>query len=439
MTKLRNTEGDRTQLKKIARGILDSTRLVLIAVILCSILTAILVFKAAFFANADNSTFWIVYGTITTAYLITRLPWAYIYDDTHDKFDKTKTQPSVTFIIAAKNEEDGIFETISSCLKSEYSADIELIVIDDGSTDGTLSQIIRAVNHFGHMVRVVSFDRNRGKREAMAAGVKTAKNDIIVFVDSDSFIRKDALRHIVEHFQDQSVGAVSGNTTVHNEKTNMLTKMQSIQYAISFDIYKAGESVHGAVTCCPGCFSAYRKSAILPFLFDWKNHKMFGTKGTFGDDRGLTNFVLKTWNIVYCRNARATTIVPEKFGVYLRQQLRWKKSWIREGLFASYFMWKRNPLASLAFYTNFTFPIMGPVVSFWMLYIFVVYNDVLSLALFFLSFVIIGLMFALYLNLFEGKKYFTHVSIFSVLFVTILIWQMPYAVATITRTHWGTR
>ena len=102
-------------------------------------------------------------------------------------------------------------------------------------------------------------------------------------------------------------------------------------------------------------------------------------------------------------------------------------------------MWKRNPLASLAFYTNFTFPIMGPVVSFWMLYIFVVYNDVLSLALFFLSFVIIGLMFALYLNLFEGKKYFTHVSIFSVLFVTILIWQMPYAVATITRTHWGTR
>src|SRR3989344_4896633 len=116
-----------------------------------------------------------------------------------------------------------------------------------------------------------------------------------------------------------------------------------------------------------------------------------------------------------------------------------KKSWIREGLFASYFMWKRNPLASLAFYINFTFPIMGPVVSFWMLYIFVVYNDVLSLALFFLSFVIIGLMFALYLNLFEGKKYFTHISIFSVLFVTIPIWQMSYAAATITRTHWGTR
>src|SRR3989344_5147653 len=181
MTGLRNTAGDPTQLKKIAEGFLDSMRLILVAATLCLILVLLLVFKASFFANAENGTFWIIYGTITTAYLITRLPWAYIYDDTHDKFDKTKTQPSETFIIAATNEEGGI---------------IEMIVINDGSTDGALCQIVRAVNYFGHLVRVVSFESNRGKREAMAAGVKAAKNDIIVFVDSDSFIRKDALRHI---------------------------------------------------------------------------------------------------------------------------------------------------------------------------------------------------------------------------------------------------
>ena len=75
-----------------------------------------------------------------------------------------------------------------------------------------------------------------------------------------------------------------------------------------------------------------------------------GSKGTFGDDRSLTNFVLKKWGVVYCQKAIATTIVPEKFSIYLKQQLRWKKSWVREGLLASTFMWKvTHPLASLAF------------------------------------------------------------------------------------------
>lgn len=416
------------------------TRLLIVCFIL--LITILALYKVIFIANGYVLTsFWIFYGTVVSIFLMSRIPAAYLYEDEHSTPRTDAEYPDVSIIIAAKNEEGGILETIMACVHSRYAGQIQIIAIDDGSTDGTRKEIVKACELYGDQVVLLAFDKNRGKKEAMALGVAKSQYEIIVFVDSDSFVTRDALRHITEHFLlNKKIGAVSGNTKVHNASKNLLTKMQSIQYTISFDIYKASESLFNAVTCCPGCFSAYRRDAILPLLENWKNQSFLGVKGTFGDDRSLTNFVLKTnWNVVYCEKARATTVVPEKLRVYWRQQLRWKKSWIREGALASLFMWKRNVLGSLGFYINFSFPFLGPILAMQVLISSILIEKPLLFGIFVCSFILLGTVFSLFVHLYRDAKYWLYMPLFSIYFVSALLIQMPYAILTLRDTRWGTR
>lgn len=415
---------------------------VFLLLVFIALITGLVLYKVVFIANMPLiPSFWTIYGVIASVYLISRIPYAYLHRDPHDIAYSNTVYPNVSVVIAAKNEEKGIFRTITTCVESEYPGKLECIVIDDGSTDGTFAEMKKAEASYGNTVRLISFSENKGKREAMATGINEARHEIIVFVDSDSFLAPDAIRHITEHFlADEKIGAVSGNTKVENANVNFLTKMQSIQYAISFDVYKAGESVYRSVTCCPGCFSAYRRAAIQPLVKEWKEHKFMGSKSTFGDDRGLTNFVLQGWDIVYCEKAKATTIVPEKFRVYWKQQLRWKKSWIREGLFAGTFIWKkRHPMASFDFYVNFSFPIIGPILAGAVIFHTIQTHDPFVFIIFILGFVLLGTAFALFVRVYLGAEYWLYMPVVSFLFVSVFIWQMPWALVTLQRTHWGTR
>ena len=99
--------------------------------------------------------------------------------------------------------------------------------------------------------------------------------------------------------------------------------MQDVRYYVAFRVLKAAESVFGAVTCCPGCFSAYRRQCVLPVLDRWLNQRFLGVRATFGDDRSLTNFLLRHYKVIYSSTAVATTVVPETHAQFLRQQLRW--------------------------------------------------------------------------------------------------------------------
>ncbi len=415
----------------------------LLFVIFVTLLTGLVLYKTILIGNADTfSSFWIFYGIIVSIFLLTRIPYAYLYSDEHDIVHSDAVYPKVSVIIAAMNEESGIFRTIQTCVNSNYPNEIECIVVNDGSTDGTLFEMERAQAFFGDKVKIISFEKNKGKKEAMAAGVQLASNEIFVFVDSDSYLHVDAIKHITEHFiENEKIGAVAGNTRVENKNENLLTRMQSIQYAISFDIYKAAESVHSSVTCCPGCFSAYRREAIKPLIQNWREETFFGIKGTFGDDRSLTNFVLKNyWDVVYCERAKATTLVPAKFSVYWKQQLRWKKSWIREGILGGLFMWnRRSLLASLSFYIHFTFPFLGPILALYVLHFSITAHNPLIFLLFVFGFILIGFIFSLFVKLYRNADNFFIMPLFSILFVFVLIWQMPYAMLTLKKVHWGTR
>ncbi len=381
-----------------------------------------------------------IYSSIIGIYIISRFILAYFHKSV--PYDENY-QPTVTFVVPAKNEEDNIGETIRRFSQVNYPKEkIEVITINDGSTDNTLSEMMKIkaeCEPLGMHVNVIDWKVNRGKRDGMAEGVKLAKNEIIIFIDSDSFIDKEGVKHLVKYFKDKKVGAVSGHTDVFNREENMLTRMQALRYFIAFKIYKAAESIFGSVTCCPGCCSAYRKSYIDPILDQWLNQRFLGRKCTFGDDRSLTNFVIRKYDAVYSPEALAHTVVPNTFRKYIKQQQRWKKSWVRETFIACTFMWKKNPIAALSFYSYMFLAFVGPIVFIRAVFYYPLFVSH-ALPYFYLLGLAIMLAFhgAYYHNQVKDTSWLLPVITFW-FYTVILMWQLPWAFVTMRNTGWGTR
>ncbi|QQG38395.1 MAG: glycosyltransferase family 2 protein [Candidatus Kaiserbacteria bacterium] len=403
------------------------------------IIYVILIFKAVSYDSLSNHIFFGIYSILITSYILSRFLLAYLRKPVRRD---SSYEPSVAFVVPAKNEEDNIFQTIERFGEVEYPREkIEVIAINDGSTDRTLREMRRAaaaISGSVGRVEVVDFKENRGKRYGMAEGAKRATHDIVIFIDSDSFIERDAVRHLVKYFADKEVGAVSGHTDVYNRDTNLLTQMQAIRYYIAFKVYKAAESVFGLVTCCPGCCSAYRRVYMMEFVDEWLHQKFLGKECTFGDDRSLTNFMIRKYRTVYAASAKAFTVVPDTFGKYVRQQQRWKKSWLRETFIAASFIWKKNPLAAFSFYTYIFLAFASPVVFFramiWQPAMSANWPVIYLIGLFLMLF-----LHGLYYRLQVGSKAWV-LAIFNFWFNTvILMWQLPWALVTMRDTRWGTR
>jgi hyaluronan synthase len=284
----------------------------------------------------------------------------------------------------------------------------------------------------------VAAEVNRGKRHAIAAGIARTDAEVLIFVDSDSLVRPEAVRAMVDYFADPRVGAVAGHTDVWNRDHNVLTRMQAMQYFIAFRVHKAAEALFGAVTCCSGCFSGYRRAAVAPVLDRWVNQRFLGRPSTYGDDRSLTNALLPAWRVLYAPNAQAYTVVPERLAVFLRQQLRWKKSWLRESARASRVMWRKHPVMVLMFYLGVLLPLLAPQVVFRA--VIVQPRFVSELPYWYAGgVVLIALFYGFYYRMYRRDRGWYRGIGFALFYAAILVWQMPYALATIRDSRWGTR
>jgi hyaluronan synthase len=410
----------------------------MVIIYLLLIIAAILVYKAVFFDAIIADPFFAVYGLVVVAYLVSRFAVALFYRAPAP----TGHAPKIAIVMPAFNEEQAIATSLESLLAVEYPAgSLELVAVNDGSSDETLAEIERVAGAADGRVRVIHFPENRGKRAAMAAGIRATSAEIIAFVDSDSVLEPDALRKLVRSFADLRVGAVCGHAEVLNTHQSWLTKMQAVRYFVAFRIIKAAESVFGAVTCCSGCFSAYRREAILPHLPWWENQTFLGRKSTFGDDRSLTNCVLRSWQVVYDAEATSHTIVPATLPQFLRQQVRWKRSWTRESLIVSSFVWRKHPAAAVAVYVGMVLPLIAPITALraivWHPLVEGVGMPVLYLVGIYSMALVYSLTYAVMKRRFDSLWLYGITFVF--FYLAVLLWQTYYAILTSRSSSWGTR
>ncbi|MNO29874.1 Poly-beta-1,6-N-acetyl-D-glucosamine synthase [compost metagenome] len=386
-----------------------------------------------------------LYSLIAALFLLTRYLFGSLYRDVPINPDYT---PGVSIIIPCFNEEEWIHRTILSCMNQDYPVDkLEVIVVDDRSTDHSVERIesmIETIHKEAERystrdrLQLIVQPQNAGKREALVVGVQAARHDLVVFVDSDSFLEPDAIRHIVQPFQDPKMGGVAGRTDVENKYTNALTKLQTVRYYIAFRIMKAAESWFDSVTCLSGPLSCYRKDLIIKHSDAWLNQKFLGQPATFGDDRSMTNFILQTHRTAYQDSAICSTIVPSDNGVFLKQQMRWKRSWLRESLRAAGFIWRKEPFMALFFYIGLIVPIAAPVVVLYNLVFVPLFYGIFP-GTFLMGLLLMALLMSLAHLLFRKSKLWVFGFVFCIFYEFVLLWQMPVAWVTFWKSTWGTR
>lgn len=302
-----------------------------------------------------------IYTILVSGYVLSRFVMAAMYRPPVD----VGHEPTVAVVVPAYNEGEAVARTIHACRAVDYPAEkIEMVVVDDGSVDDTWQHMTAAAAHYpAGAVRLIELGSNQGKRAAMAAGIRATSAEVLIFVDSDSVPSPAAFRRIVQGLADKRVGSISGITHVRNAYTNTLTRMQMARYFVSFQLLKAAESVVGAVACCSGCFAAYRREAVMDVLDAWEEQTFLGAPCTHGDDRALTNRLLRNgWVSLYDSSAEAWTDAPDRYGKFFRQQLRWKKSWCREGLILLGHTWRTHPKAFPFIFTGTVAGLLSPLV-----------------------------------------------------------------------------
>jgi cellulose synthase/poly-beta-1,6-N-acetylglucosamine synthase-like glycosyltransferase/peptidoglycan/xylan/chitin deacetylase (PgdA/CDA1 family) len=215
----------------------------------------------------------------------------------------------VTVIVPAYNESAGIEAAVRSILASTHP--VEVIVVDDGSTDGT-ADIVEALGLPG--VTVIRKE-NGGKPSALNAGIQAAGHDLVVMVDGDTVFEPDTVRALIQPFADPRVGAISGNTKVAN-RGGILGAWQHIEYVVGFNLDRRLFDVAECMPTVPGAIGAFRIEAL---------RNVGGVSDdTLAEDTDLTMALCRDgWRVVYQEDARAWTEAPATLGALWRQRYRW--------------------------------------------------------------------------------------------------------------------
>jgi len=261
---------------------------------------------------------------ITLAILLIILFWDLSYIVRRKKSDHhaKKFFPRTSLIIPAHNESAVLPKTLEKIFSSNYPKNIlEVIVVDDGSTDDTA----KIAKRFG--VKLIKNKENLGKCKALNVGIKNASNDIIITTDADTEFGKNTIENLVKHFSDEEVGAVAGyykalplknlfsHFSLGKLKTFFLLKFQSLEY-MTFLFARRRQAAFDAVMVVPGAVGAYRKE-VLEKIGGFDSKMLI-------EDYDATIRIHKTGYKVVCeKDAVAWTKPPANISELVRQRLRW--------------------------------------------------------------------------------------------------------------------
>jgi len=384
--------------------------------------------------------FWLLaaYGFVVTPFMIFRLVSAYLYRPVLDR----GFRPKVSVVVPCYNEKQGIVKTVNSILASDYPADlVDLIVVDDASTDGSKDVLREFWRGSSRVFNVVSLWRNVGKRGAVAEGLKYCRGDVVVLVDSDTVLDVDAVRNLVQPLVDPKVFCVCGNAEVAPGKS-VLARFQKVWYNESFRIRKGVESLFGSVFCCSGVLAAYRADKLREVLPEFLNETFLGVKVASGDDRRLTNLMLRLGGrSVFQSNAVAYTAVPTGLKQFIKQQIRWGRGSLRGMLFALSFFHKRPLKQSLLFYLTMFATFLSPLALILSTVGLAFLGEWFAVAGYFGGLALVSLLFALTDRLlvvgFGVRDVVFRVGFFMVLFGLTFVYV--YGWFTSAKNGWGTR
>ncbi len=296
--------------------------------------------------------------------------------------------PPITILIAAYNEGLNIKDTLTSILLQQYPNDVEIIVIDDCSTDDTsvkvdnvkktLDALKKKVRSHRFTIKLLHTPHNMRKAGALNLGLRSASYDHIITIDGDTYLYKNALKHIMQNmvYGPTNTGAVAGSVLVRNSRKTLLTRMQEWDYFHGIAVVKRTQSLYQGTLVAQGAFSVYTKEVL---------HALGGWPETIGEDIVLTWGIHKLgYRVGYAENAIVFTNAPEKYEHFYNQRKRWARGLIEA--FKKYpevvWRWKLNTPFILL---NLTFPFID------FIFMFVFLPGVIA-ALFFKYYLIAGIM-----------------------------------------------
>ncbi len=302
-------------------------------------------------------------------------------------------------IVPAYNEEVNIVRTVTSLLASTVQ-DLEIIVVDDGSSDHTAE---RVKNAFAGEGRVRLLEKaNGGKASALNAGFAAAVGDYVVCIDADTQLRPDAIEKLLQAFEEnERIAAVAGNAKVGNE-INILTRWQAIEYITSQGFDRRAFDLLNAIAVVPGAIGAFRKSAVLA--------AGGFTSDTLAEDCDLTLRLLgEGWIIRYCAEAVALTEAPETIAGLLKQRFRWsfgimQSVWKHRSAFFS----RETPNLGFVTLPNIVFfqillPLLSPLADLFMIFA-LVNGHGEEVIMYYIAFILVDALSALIAFRFEGER-----------------------------------
>ncbi|MCI7644223.1 MAG: glycosyltransferase [Lentisphaeria bacterium] len=408
-------------------------------------------FKIWFLEESDLLRFSMVFGivlmTLPVAYLIfLTVLMKFFYREVAPLTDGRL--PRCTVVIPAYNEGEHVYKAIASVFDSDYPADkLEVYAVDDGSIDDTWSWMNEAGKKFGPRLKLLRNQQNKGKRYALYRGFTAGNGEVLISIDSDSMVMPDAIRKMVSPFAgNEKIGAVSGNIRVANLDNGIFPPMIEVGFAFSFEFVRAGQSAANCVLCTPGALSAYRRSAIMPLLNEWLNQSFMGKPAGIGEDRALTNLILReNYDVTLQRSAMATTNVPECYVGICRMLLRWERSNIRENLSMFGFVFKNFDVKSLKSWMllfsllEYTQMCMLPGV----MILITLYNILMTHGELLGSVALMTIMWATIPALANMRrkslKMICFCYVYGIFHLLALFWVAPYALVTVGNSRWLTR
>jgi hyaluronan synthase len=404
------------------------------------------------------------YSFLTTLILFSIFLFSYLkFKDPLLKIKKNsnETEPLISIIIPVKNEEENIENCIKSCIDSSYK-NKEIIVVNDGSTDNTPSILERLTKQNPNELTVLHLPINLGKKHAIEKAIEKANGKFYVFMDSDCNMLYDAVENFVKIFlSDNEIGAITGHGKVRNADTgNLLEKIQDVWFDGQYRIIKGMESSFSSLTCCSGSLSAFRKEAIINHIHQWANDRFLGLEFKFATDRRLTAFILaekiklsddksietkengrkikcQQWKLLYSPSVNVEIGVPKTLKSLIKQQIRWRKSFIRSIFATGLIYWQRPLPAAIIYYLTIALRLFRPYIIIKSLILLPLTGDILSGIFYLGGAMFSGLIYGIDVRLRRpGYPRWVYRPLMNVISTFIFTWLIIYAAITIKNKTW---